>query len=187
VKEQDEGLSEEELIGMIYLLAFAGHQTTIQLIGNGMYTLMQHPEQLVKLIANPALIAPAIEELLRFNGPVLATTVRFAREDVPIGGQVIPKGEKVMVLLGAANHEPGVFENPDNFDITRENNPHLTFSYGIHYCLGAPLARLEGEIAISTLLRRLPNIRPAVPMETLPWIPSLILHGLYRLPIVFGT
>lgn len=184
-EEAGDKLSEDELLGMVFLLLVAGHETTVNLIGNGTLALMQHPDQLQKLKADPSLIKPAVEELLRYDGPVETSTRRFAREDVAIGGTVIPKGEIVMVVIAAADHDPGRFPDPDFLDITRTDNKHLAFGKGIHYCLGAPLARMEGQIAISTLLRRLPNLRLKGSPESLTWRPGLVLRGLKGLPVEF--
>jgi cytochrome P450 len=170
---------------MVFLLLIAGHETTVNLIGNGMLALLQHPDQLQKLKDDPSLIKPAIEELLRYDGPVETSTERFAREDVAIGQTVIPKGEMVMVVIAAADHDPQRFADPDTLDISRADNKHLAFGKGIHFCLGAPLARMEGQIAIGTLLRRMPNLRLKDSPETLTWRPGLVLRGLKALPVTF--
>ena len=184
-EEAGDRLSEDELLGMVFLLLVAGHETTVNLIGNGVLALLQHPDQLRKLKEDPSLIKPAVEELLRYDGPVETSTERFAREDVEIGGQVIPRGEMVLVVLAAADHDPERFSDPDELDITRTDNRHLAFGKGIHHCLGAPLARMEGQIAISTLLRRMPNLRLEGSPETLSWRPGMILRGLRGLPVEF--
>lgn len=184
-EEAGDRLSEDELLGMVFLLLVAGHETTVNLIGNGVLALLQHPDQLRKLKEDPSLIKPAVEELLRYDGPVETSTERFAREDVEIGGQVIPKGEMVLVVLAAADHDPERFPDPDELDITRTDNRHLAFGKGIHHCLGAPLARMEGQIAISTLLRRMPNLRLKGSPESLSWRPGMILRGLRGLPVEF--
>ena len=178
-------LSEDELLGMVFLLLVAGHETTVNLIGNGMLALLQHPDQLQRLRDEPALIKPAIEELLRYDGPVEAATERFASEDVPIGETVIPRGEMVLVVLAGADHDPERFPDPDALDITRADNKHLAFGKGIHHCLGAPLARMEGQIAISTLLGRMPNLRLKDSPESLVWRQGLILRGLKGFPVEF--
>jgi cytochrome P450 len=180
-----EKLSEDELLGMVFLLLVAGHETTVNLIGNGVLALLQHPDQLQKLKDDPSLIKPAVEELLRYDGPVETSTERFAREDIDIGGTVIPRGEMVLVVLAAADHDPQRFSDPDELDITRTDNRHLAFGKGIHHCLGAPLARMEGQIAISTLLRRMPNLRLKGSSESLSWRPGMILRGLRGLPVEF--
>jgi cytochrome P450 len=147
--------------------------------------LLQHPDQLQNLKEDPSLIKPAVEELLRYDGPVETSTERFAREDVAIGGTVVPRGEMVLVVLAAANRDPERFVDPDALDITRADNRHLAFGKGIHHCLGAPLARMEGQIAISTLLRRMPNLRLKGSPESLSWRPGMILRGLRGLPVEF--
>jgi cytochrome P450 len=166
-------------------LLVAGHETTVNLIGNGMLALLQHPDQLQKLKDDPSLIKPAIEELLRYDGPVETSTERFAREVIAIGGTVIPKGEMVMVVIASADHDPERFADPDELDITRADNKHLAFGKGIHFCLGAPLARMEGQIAIGTLLRRMPDLRLADSPESLTWRPGMVLRGLEGLPVEF--
>jgi cytochrome P450 PksS len=185
-EEAGDRLNPEELKAMIMLLLVAGHETTVNLIGNGMLALMQHSDQLEKLRANPGLIRPAVEELLRFTCPVDFATDRLAREDVSIGGVTIPRGELVFVVLTSANRDERQFPNPDKLDITREPNKHLSFGLGPHFCLGAPLARLEGQLAITTLLRRLPNLRLTVPPSELRWRRGLLLRGLKALPVEFG-
>jgi len=184
-EEAGDRLSEDELLGMVFLLLVAGHETTVNLIGNGVLALLQHPDQLRKLKEDPSLIKPAVEELLRYDGPVETSTERFAREDVEIGGQVIPRGEMVLVVLAAADHDPQRFPDPDELDITRTDNRHLAFGKGIHHCLGAPLARMEGQFAISNLLRRMPNLRLKGSPESLSWRPGMILRGLRGLPVEF--
>ena len=184
-EEAGERLSEDELLGMVFLLLVAGHETTVNLIGNGMLALLQHPDQLEKLRDDPSLIKLAVEELLRYDGPVETSTERFATEDIDIGGTVIPRGEMVLVVLAAADHDPERFANPDELDITRTDNRHLAFGKGIHHCLGAPLARMEGQIAISTLLRRMPDLRLKGSPESLSWRPGMILRGLRGLPVEF--
>jgi cytochrome P450 PksS len=186
-EEGGDRLSQDELLAMIMLLLVAGHETTVNLIGGGMLALLQHPEQLEKLRRDPALIKPAVEELLRFTSPVDLATERYAREDVAIGGVTIPRGEMVFVALGSANRDERQFANPDALDIAREPNKHLAFGLGAHFCLGAPLARLEGQLAISTLLRRLPNLRLTRPPGQLRWRRGLLLRGLESLPVAFDS
>jgi cytochrome P450 len=178
-------LTEDELTSMVFLLLVAGHETTVNLIGNGTLALLQNPDQLQKLKDDPSLIKPAIEELLRYDGPVETSTERFAREDLAIGDTVIPKGEMVMVVIAAADHDPERFPEPDALDIARADNKHLAFGKGIHHCLGAPLARMEGQIALGTLLRRMPNLRLKGSPESLTWRPGLVLRGLRSLPVEF--
>lgn len=186
VHEQGDKLDRQELLSMIFLLLVAGHETTVNLIGNGTLALLQHPEQLRKLQEHPDLINSAVEEMLRYNGPVETSTTRFAFEDIEIRGTMIPQGDMVLSSLLGANRDPEIFENPNTFDITRNPNKHIAFGNGIHYCLGAPLARLEGAIAINTLLRRLPklNIQPNT-IESLEWTDSILIHGLRALPVQF--
>jgi cytochrome P450 len=185
-EEAGDKLGKEELQGMVYLLLVAGHETTTNLIGSGVLALLQHPDQLARLRSDPALLPPAVEELLRFCAPVVTSTLRYAAEDVTLGGVVIPKGGMVLMVIAAANRDPTRFPNADALDITRADNKHLAFGHGIHYCLGAPLARLEGEIALGTLLRRMPDLRLGVAPEALTWrSPHLVLRGLVKLPVVF--
>jgi cytochrome P450 len=184
-EEAGDKLDKEELQGMVYLLLLAGYETTVNLIGNGMLALLEHPDQLARLRNNPALLPSAVEELLRFCAPVMSATLRYAAEDVAAGGVVIPKGDMVLIVIGAANRDPARFASPDALDLTRADNKHLAFGHGIHYCLGAPLARMEGEIALATLLRRMPNLRLGVAPGTLTWRPNFILRGLVKLPVVF--
>jgi cytochrome P450 len=184
-EEAGDKLSEDELLAMVFLLLIAGHETTVNLIGNGTLALLQNPDQLQKLKDDPSLIKPAIEELLRYDGPVETSTERFAREDVAIGDMVIPKGEMVMVVIAAADHDPERFPEPDAMDIARADNKHLAFGKGIHHCLGAPLARMEGQIALGTLLRRMPDLRLKSSPESLTWRPGMVLRGLTGLPVEF--
>ncbi len=183
VEEAGDKLSSEELISMVFLLLAAGHETTVNLLANGTLDLLQHPDQLHKLRENPALINSAVEEMLRFNGPVGATTMRWALEDLEIHGQIIPAGDMVLASLLGADRDPAVFENPNVFDITRDPNPHIAFGNGIHYCLGAPLARLEGVIAFNTILARLPDLSLAAEPESLEWNETILLHSMKALPV----
>jgi len=181
--EQDGSkLSNEELTANIILLFGAGHETTVNLIGNGLLALYRNPDQLALLKANPSLIVNAVEEFLRYDSSVQATG-RVALEDIEdLGGKRIPKGETVLCLLGSANHDPAVYpDRPDRLDITRPNVRPLSFGGGIHHCLGAQLARIEAEIAISTLLRRLPDLR-LDDADNPEWRPTFVLRGLKRLP-----
>ncbi|HEX2573554.1 MAG TPA: cytochrome P450 [Polyangia bacterium] len=179
-------LSEEEMVSMLALLIFAGHETTVNLIGNGMLALLTHPAQLEKLRQDPSLMTNALEEMLRYCGPAIGASPRYASEDIEVGGQLIRKGDAVLVSLAAANRDQAWFKQCETFDITRsDEGRHMAFGYGIHYCLGAPLARLEGHIAITTLLKRLPNLRLAVPPETLRWRGNPHLRGLCSLPVTF--
>jgi cytochrome P450 len=184
VQAEEDGskLSNEELIANIVLLFGAGHETTVNLIGNGLLALFRNPDQLALLKAKPELITNAIEEFLRYDSSVQLTG-RVALEDIEdLGGKRIPKGDTVLCLLGSANHDPAVYpDHPERLDITRPNVKPLSFGGGIHFCLGAQLARIEAEIAISTLLRRIPNLR-LDDAENPEWRPTFVLRGLKRLP-----
>jgi cytochrome P450 len=181
-EEAGDKLSNEELTANIILLFGAGHETTVNLIGNGLLALFRNPDQLALLKANPSLITNAIEEFLRYDSSVQMTG-RVALEDIEdLAGKRIPKGESVLCLLGSANRDPAVYpDEPDRLDITRPNVRPLSFGGGIHFCLGAQLARIEAEIAISTLLRRLPELR-LDDAENADWRPTFVLRGLKRLP-----
>ena len=185
-EEAGDRLSEIELYSMLMLLIVAGHETTVNLIGNGLVALCQHPDQLALLRENPELIAPAIEELLRFDSPVESSTDRYAAEDIVIGGQRIQRGDHLLVIIGSANRDTAAFgEKTDTLDIRRKKNPHLAFGHGLHYCLGAALARQEGEVAILSLLRRLPKLRLDLPAASLRIRPSLrdLLRGYQEIPL----
>jgi pimeloyl-[acyl-carrier protein] synthase len=181
-EEQGQVLSDEELLATCILLLVAGNETTTTLIGNGVLALLRHPEQMRILRDDPSLIRSAVEEILRYDPPVQGTG-RVALADTEIGGKRIEKGQLLLTLLAAANRDPEQFPNPDELDVTRSENRHLAFGYGIHFCLGAPLARLEGQIAINGLLRRLPE--PRLATDDLQWGGSFILRGLKSLPIAF--
>jgi cytochrome P450 len=181
--EQGDRLDEDELIATCILLAFAGHATTVQLIANAVTLLLNNPGQLERLRANPALLDSTIEEVLRWSSPI-QIVYRTTLEDVPLGGKTIPKNSMIFVSLAAANRDPEQFAEPDRFDITRGNNRHVAFGNHIHYCAGAPLARLEGAIALETLLRRLPNLRLEGTVEREP---SLVLRGIKTLPLAFDV
>jgi cytochrome P450 PksS len=185
VEEAGDRLGEEELFSMMILLIVAGHETTVNLIGNGVLALLRHPEQRALLQQQPALIDAAIDEIIRYDGPVERATMRFAATDVTLEGQTIHRGDAVSLVLAAADRDPAVFVEPDRFDVTRTPNRHLGFGLGIHYCLGAPLARLEGRIALTTLLQRMPHLRLATPAEKLKWRTVPILRGLHHLPVVW--
>jgi cytochrome P450 PksS len=184
--EAGDQLGEDELLGMISLLLVAGHETTVNLIGNGMLALMEHPQAMDWLRDNPGQIKPAVEELLRYDGPLQSATERYARDDTKFDGVTVPRGEMVFALVASANRDDRQFEQPDTLDLSREPNRHVAFGQGVHFCLGAPLARLEGQIAINTLLRRLSDLKPALPREALRWTPGLVLRGLKSLPITFS-
>ncbi len=185
-EEDGDRLSQQELIAMVYLLIFAGFETTVHLISNAVLTLLQHPEQLALLRGNMELMDSAVEEILRFAGPIESTKPQYAAEDVEIRGKLIKKGTMVMPLFGAANRDPDVFENPNTFDITRQNNKHLGFGQGIHYCLGAPLARMEAKKALINLLTRNPNLQLAIPESEIEWQRVPAWHRLKQLPVTFG-
>ena len=182
-KEGNDHLSNDEILSMIFLLLSAGHETTVNLIGSGTLALLEHSDQLARLRDDPAIIKPAIEELLRFVCPAETATERYARMDLTVAGTTIPRGELVLAVVGSANRDPAYFADPDTLDLTRANNKHLSFGQGIHYCLGAPLSRLEGQIAIGTLVNRFPNLRLSIPPEQVQWKDSFILRGLKALPV----
>lgn len=184
VRDGQDVLSEDELISMAFLILIAGHETTVNLIGNGVHALLTHPEQLTLLRAQPDRLPDAVEELLRFDGPLQAATFRVTAEPVILGGVTIPAGEIVIPGLLSANRDPACTARPDTLDITRADSPHLAFGHGIHHCLGAPLARLEGRIALGTLLARFPGLRLAVPVEQLTWRPGVNINGLDTLPVI---
>jgi len=181
-EEAGDKLNEVELLATCILLLIAGHETTVNLIGNGTLALLRHRDQLQRLRREPTLIGTAVEELLRFDGPV-QRTARIPSEDVVFGGRTIAKGEMVMPFIGAADRDPAQFAEPDRLDIGRTDNRHIAFGWGIHFCLGAPLARLEGQIAVNTLVRRLPKLELATPEPE--YRQSLTLRGLKALPVAF--
>jgi cytochrome P450 PksS len=191
VRTEEEGdkLSEDELLAMGFLLLVAGHETTVNLIASGTLALLEHPEQTYRLRHDPSLVKPAVEELLRYTSPVEMATERYAREDVEIEDTKIPRGELVLAVLGSANRDERHFKDPGVLDLARDPNRHLAFGRGgVHHCLGAPLARMEGQIAISAFLRRFPGARLAVTPESLRWRRGLFLRGLERLPLTLqGT
>lgn len=170
---------------MAVLLVIAGHETTVNLIASGTLALLEHPEHMERLRENPALIGSAIEELLRFSNPLETATMRFAREAVSISGTTVPRGALVLAVLASANRDEKQFDHADDLNLARENNRHVAFGLGAHFCLGAPLARIEGQIAINTLLRRLPKLQLAVPVKDLRWRATPVLRGLDALPVKF--
>jgi cytochrome P450 len=184
--EDGDRLDPQELIAMVFLLLVAGHETTVNLIGNGMLNLLRHPGQLAALRADRSLLSGAIEEFLRFEGPVITSTFRFTTEPVEVDGVTIPEDEVVLLGLGSANRDEGRFAHADQFDITRDPGGHLAFGHGIHYCLGAPLARLEAEIAFTGLLDRFEQIELTVPSDELRYRVSTLMHGLMTLPVRLG-
>jgi cytochrome P450 len=181
-------LSEEELFSMVVLLIVAGHETTVSLIGNAVLALLRHPDQLDALAADPALVPNAIEELIRYDGPVERSLNRWAATDVELGGHTIRRGETVIVILGSANHDPEKFPDADRLKAAAEaDSRHLGFGRGSHYCLGAPLARLEAEIALTTLLRRLPGLRLAMREDEVRWRAVPLFRSLAELRIAWDV
>jgi cytochrome P450 len=185
IEEEGDHFSEAELLSMITLLIFAGHETTSNLIGTSTLMLLDHPDQLARLKADLSLVPSAVEELLRFNGPATTVGPRFATADIEIAGQQIKRGDSLIITLFSANHDETQFTQPDELDIARTLNRHIGFGHGIHTCLGAPLARLEGDIAFTTLLKRMPNLHLSVPRESITWEVSLNTRNLIALPIAF--
>ncbi|MFJ3307768.1 cytochrome P450 [Streptomyces sp. NPDC086549] len=189
VRDNDGGLTENELVSTAFLLMFAGHKTTAYLIGNAVHHLLSHPAQLRSVRDNPELLGPAVEELVRYEGSVESATFRYATEDVEYSGTRIPKGALVQIALSAANRDPRRFDAPDEFDVTRpgsELSGHLGFGHGGHYCLGAPLARLEMRLALTALFGRFPRMTPAGPAGEPKWmeVPFPAFRGLAELPVV---
>ena len=178
-------LSARELYSMIMLLIVAGHETTVNLITNTVLALLENPNQLQLLKDNPKLIDSAIEEGLRYYSPVEVTTARWAAEPFQIHHQTIEKGDMVVIALASANRDETVFENPEIFDITRENNRHIAFGHGSHFCLGAPLARLEAKIAITTLFNRMPELQIKGNREEIKWQGNYLMRSLEELPLTF--
>ncbi|WP_327272044.1 cytochrome P450 [Streptomyces sp. NBC_01224] len=181
--EEGDGLSPDELVGMAFLLLVAGHETTVNLISNGVRALLHHPDQLAALRADFGLIGGAVEEMLRYDGPVETATFRFPREPVEIGQRVIPAGEPVLISLAGADRDPGRYPEPDRFDIRRDTQGHLAFGHGLHFCLGAPLARMEGRIAIRTLLERCPGLALDADAGEPDWLPGMLIRGVRELPV----
>ncbi len=188
VAARDEGdrLSEDELVAMLLLLLVAGYETTVNLIGNGALALLRHPAQLAALRRDPSRADAAVEEMLRLDAPLGTSLMRFATVDLEIGGVRVAPGELVLVALGAIGRDPDRFPDPDVLEPARGDRGHLSFGFGVHHCVGAPLARLEGRIAVRELLRRLPGLRLAVPVERLQWRPSMLMRGLRHLPVSFA-
>ncbi len=182
-RDDRDALSTDEIIGTCILLLFAGHETTTNLIGNGFLYSMKHRAQWERLVADPSLAATAVEEFLRYDGPSGALA-RVASADLEMAGKTIREGQRVFAFVNAANRDPEAFEEAERFDIGRTQNPHLTFGHGIHFCLGAPLARLEAQIAATRLAERLPHIRLSGGEPE--WHDSLILRGVKRLPVQLG-
>jgi cytochrome P450 len=187
-EEAGDKLSQDELLAMSFLLLVAGHETTVNLIASGTLALVQHPDQLEKLKSDPLLIKPAVEELLRYTSPVEISTERYARQDLEVSGTEVPRGELVLGVLGSANRDERYFDEPDALDLARDPNKHLAFGRGgVHHCLGAPLARMEGRIAITALLQRFPDVRLDAESGSLRWRRGLFLRGLQRLPLEWQT
>ncbi|MFB9586335.1 cytochrome P450 family protein [Streptomyces goshikiensis] len=183
-RDEEQRLTEDELVAMVFLLLAAGHITTVNLISGGIAMLLTHPAQLDLLRSDPELLPGAIEEFLRYDGPVSPGIARFAREDVEIAGVTVPRGATVLIGSAIADRDPARFPDPERLDITRQDNAHLAFGHGIHYCLGAPLARLEGQIAIAAALRRLPGLALAVAPDEIRWRLGG-LRGPESLPVTF--
>ncbi|NEO94730.1 MAG: cytochrome P450 [Moorea sp. SIO3G5] len=181
-RDDSDKLSEEEVLSTCILLFMAGEETTVNTIGNGMLALLNYPEQMEKLKQEPKIIQTAVEEMLRYDSPVQMAG-RIASEKLEIGGQTIQKGEKMHLCLGSANRDPDQFPHPDRFDVLRQENNHLAFGDGIHYCLGAALARTQAEIAINSLIEQLPNLKLA--SDKLEWRKNIVLRGLKALPVKF--
>jgi len=186
VRDGGDALSEQELFSMVVLLIVAGHETTVNLIANAVLALLEHTDQLAELRRDPARVSAAIEECLRYDGPVERALNRWAASDVDLGGHTIRRGDDVIVVLGSANRDPERFRDADLLDLDRGDTKHVAFGRGSHYCLGAPLARLEGEVALTTLLRRLPGVRLAVAREELRWRPVPLFRSLVSLPVAWS-
>jgi cytochrome P450 PksS len=182
-EEAGERLSFDELVASTLIILLAGHETTVNLIGNGMLALLEHPEQMARLRAEPSLMDSAVEEFLRYTSPVQINAPRFTVQDTELCGVRIPRGASVAPLLGAANRDDAHFADPDRFDIARTPNKHVAFGFGPHYCLGAPLARLETKAAFTSILRRYPHLELATTREQLTWRRSLSVRGLLSLPL----
>ena len=182
-EEAGDRLDEDELLGMAMLLLLAGYETTLHLIGSAALALLEHPDQRARFVNEPGLSNSAIEELLRYTSPVEITTPRIPRENVTLASVTIPRGELVIGVLGSANHDESVFKDPETLDLARDPNPHVAFGRGRHFCLGASLARMEAQIALTTLFARLPDLRLAQPAESLRWRKLLPLRGLTELPV----
>jgi cytochrome P450 len=188
-RDGDDQLTEQELLSTIFQLIVAGHDTTASLLGNGVVALLDRPAHLAGLCAEPELMPRAIEELLRFDAPVPHSTFRYATSPIDVGDVTIPSGAQVIISLAAANHDESRYHDPDQMLTDRTETQHLSFGHGIHFCLGARLARMEADVAITTLLRRFPEIHLAGPRDSLEWGhgDGLVLRGLSELPVILGT
>ncbi|MFI6461922.1 cytochrome P450 [Streptomyces sp. NPDC050528] len=182
----EDRLTAEEMLGMAFLLLVAGYETAANLFSGGTLALLRHPDQLAALRADWSLMEKAVEEMLRYEGPVETTAFRYTKEPVEIGGTLVDSGESVAVVLAAASRDSGRFADPDRFDIRRDARGHMAFGYGIHHCLGAPLARMQAAVAFRTLLERCPRLALDTDPDALVWRPSLMLRGLHHLPVTFG-
>jgi cytochrome P450 len=176
-------LTDNELVSTVFLLVMAGFDTTVNLIASGSLALLTHPGEMVRLREDPSLLPAAVEEMLRFTNPVNHANDRFTTEDVPVGDVVIPAGEWVFPAISSANRDPAQFPDPDRLDVGRDTSGHVAFGYGVHYCLGAPLARMETEVALGALLARFPGLSLAVPPQELRWRPVSLMNGLESLPV----
>ncbi len=187
-RDGDQRLTQQELLSTIFQLIVAGHDTTASLIGNSVVALLRHPEQLDDLRSDQASLAIAIEELLRYDAPVPHSTFRYAVAPIDIGDVTIPAGAQVIICLAAANRDSGQYAEPEHLHLDRAESRHLAFGHGIHHCLGAPLARMEGQLALGSLLRRFPELRFAGPVDELHWGhgDGLVLRGLSELPVTPG-
>lgn len=183
VRDEEDRLSEDELMSLAFVILFGGYENTVHLIGNATLALLDHPDQLAALRADPGRLGGAVEELARYDGPAPLAIRRFAVEDIAIGGVTIPAGDTVLLSLAAAHRDPHRFADPDRLDIGRDVTGHLALGHGIHYCLGAPLARMETEIALAALLERFPRLELDVPYGELRWRPSMRARGLLTLPV----
>jgi cytochrome P450 PksS len=182
-EESGDRLSEKELVAAIFFLLIAGYETTVNLIGVGALALMQNPLERERFVQDPAIASPAIEELLRYTSPLDVATQRFAGEDMTIASVRISRGDAIFAVLSSANRDEAQFQNPNALNLMREPNRHVAFGQGAHFCLGAPLARLDGHVALTTLFRRFPDLRPTCAPESLRWRRSLIVRGLKELPV----
>ena len=178
-----DGLTGNELLATVFLLVMAGFDTTVNLIASGTLALLTHPGEMARLRQDPSLLPAAVEELLRFTNPVNHANDRFTTQDVPVGDVVIPAGEWVLPATSSANRDPARFPDPDRLDLGRDTSGHVAFGHGIHHCLGAPLARMEAEVALGALLARFPRISLAIPPSELRWRPVSLMNGLESLPV----